>query len=210
MNKDLRDKIEDLHKNDHNDSGNPEDYSDQFKSSEEKDNMSAKQEIDQFEKAEAKPQETKKKPQDDMAHKYAELEDQYKRLMADYKNMSKRMNKEREEIHKYAAQVTIEKILPAMDNFDFAAKSINENTDAAEAKKSIEMLKTQLVMSLAACGLETINTNSKFDPQFHEAISKVKDESKEEGTIVEVVKEGYKIGDRVIRAAMVVVSTKEN
>ncbi len=139
----------------------------------------------------------------------AELDDKYKRLWADQQNMQKRLQREREETYKYAAVTTIEAILPALDNCEFALKSINANTKIEEVVKGIEMLKTQLMMSLQGIGLEEINTNGTYNAELHEAISSVQDSQKAEGSIVEVIKKGFKLRDKIIRPATVVVSTQQ-
>ncbi len=141
--------------------------------------------------------------------KYRELDDQYKRLWADQQNIIKRNQRERQDLLKYAAANTIEAILPALDNFEFAKKSINGNTSHEEVIKSIDMLQEQLLMSLKSIGMTEIETDSKFKAELHEAIAKVKDPSKEEGTIVDVLKKGFKLNDKVLRVATVVVTTKE-
>ena len=146
---------------------------------------------------------------EELKAKYAELEDQYKRVWADQQNMMNRFNREKQDILKYAATNTLDAILPALDNFDFATKSLNESTPFADVIKSINMLQEQLIMSLKSVGLEEVDTSIVFDPQFHEAVSNIKDPSKEEGTIIEVLKKGYKVKDKVLRVATVVVSTKE-
>lgn len=145
---------------------------------------------------------------EELKQKFAELEDQHKRLWADQQNMVNRFNKEKQDIHKYAAASTLEAILPALDNFDFAKKSLNENTDFEEVIKSIAMLQEQLVMSLKSVGLEEVDTNIPFNPEFHEAVTSVPDPQKDEGTILEVLKKGFKVKDRVLRPATVVVSSK--
>ncbi len=152
--------------------------------------------------------EAKKNPDTELQAKYDELEDKYKRLWADQQNMTNRFRREKDEIHKYAAVSTLEAILPALDNFDFATKSLNENTAFEEVIKSIRMLQEQLIMSLNSVGLEEVPTNVKFDPHLHEAVSNLPDAEKEEGTIIEVLKKGFKVKDRVIRPATVVVSSK--
>jgi molecular chaperone GrpE len=141
--------------------------------------------------------------------KYAELEDQYKRLWADQQNIVNRFNRERLDIVKYAASNTIEAILPALDNFDFAKKSINGNTKPEDIIKSIEMLQEQLINSLKSIGLEEINTGIVYNPELHEAVHKIVDSTKPEGSILEVLKKGFKLNEKVIRVATVVVSTKE-
>ena len=141
--------------------------------------------------------------------KYQELDDQYKRLWADQQNIIKRNQRERQDLVKYAAANTVEVILPALDNFEFAKRSINPNTSHEEVIKSIDMLQEQLLMSLRSIGMAEIETNKGFNAELHEAISQVKDPSKEEGTIVEVLKKGFKLNDKVLRVATVVVTTKE-
>ncbi len=141
--------------------------------------------------------------------KHQELDDQHKRLWADQQNIIKRNQRERQDLLKYAAASTIEAILPALDNFEFAKKSINENTSHEEVIKSINMLQEQLLMSLKSVGMTEIDTSKGFNAELHEAISKIKDPSKEEGTIVEVLKKGFKLNDKVLRVATVVVTTKE-
>lgn len=145
---------------------------------------------------------------EELKAKYAELEDQHQRLWADQQNMINRSNREKQDLHKYAAANTLEAILPALDNFDFAKKSINENTEFPEIMKSLDMLQEQLMMSLKSVGLEEVDTSSTFDPQLHEAVTSVPDPEKEEGTVLEVLKKGFKVKDRVLRVATVVVSTK--
>jgi molecular chaperone GrpE len=146
---------------------------------------------------------------EEQRNKYSELEDQYKRLWADQQNIVNRFNRERLDIVRYAASNTIEALLPALDNFDFAKRSINGNTKPEDILKSIEMLQDQLINSLKSVGLEQIDTSSTFNPEHHEAVHKVVDTNKPEGTILEVIKKGFKLNDKVIRVATVVVSTKE-
>jgi len=140
--------------------------------------------------------------------KCAELDDNYKRLWADHQNMVNRFSRERTEIQKYAASSTVEAILPALDNFGFAKKSLNEKTSFEEVLKSIDMLQEQLLMSLKSIGLEEVDTSIAYNPELHEAVSNITDPEKPEGTIVEVLKKGYKLRDKVLRVATVVVSSK--
>jgi molecular chaperone GrpE len=146
----------------------------------------------------------------ELQKKYTELEENYKRLWADQQNMIGRFSREKEDVHRYAAETTLESILPALDNFDFAKKSINSQMSFEEILKSFDMLKAQLMMSLQSIGLEEISPEGIFDPAIHEAVSTVKDSSSPEGTIVDVVKRGFKLKNKVIRPALVVVSTKDS
>lgn len=146
---------------------------------------------------------------EELQSQYQDLDDQYKRLWADQQNMVKRGQKEKQDMVKYAAFATLDAILPALDNFEFAKKSINENTSIEDCVKSIDMLQEQIIMSLKSVGMSEIDTNGIFNPELHEAVSNLVDPEKEEGTILEILKKGYKLNDRVLRVATVVVSTKE-
>ncbi|MCH2226501.1 MAG: nucleotide exchange factor GrpE [Candidatus Caenarcaniphilales bacterium] len=139
---------------------------------------------------------------------FEELDSSYKRLWADQQNMLKRFQKEKDDLRKFAAANTIEAILPALDNFDFAKKSLNQDTAFEEIIKSFDMLKSQFQMALQAVGLSEIATNVPFDPTKHEAVTNVPSAEHEPGTIIEVVKPGYILGERVVRAATVVVASK--
>ena len=144
----------------------------------------------------------------DLKAKLAELDDNYQRLWADQQNMLKRFQREKQDLYKSAAIAAIENIIPALDNFDFAKKSINAETHFEDFIKSLDMLQSHILMSLKAMGLEEIDTNLPFNPELHEAVTSVPNPELEEGTIIEVAKKGYKLKDRVIRAAAVVVSSK--
>lgn len=157
---------------------------------------------------ESAPQSTDK-AFNELKQKYDELEDQYKRLWADQQNMVNRFNREKQETLKYAASNTLETILPALDNFDFAKKNISPEMAHDEIVKSIDMLQQQLFMCLKAVGLEEVDTSCLYNPELHEAVSNIPDPEKPEGTIVEVLKKGFKVKDRVLRVATVVVTTKE-
>ena len=136
---------------------------------------------------------------------FEELDESYKRLWADQQNMLKRFQKDKDDLRKYGAQSTIEAILPAIDNFDFAKKSIKMETAFEEILKSFDMLKMQFQMSLQAIGIAEVKTDMLFDPALHEAVTSVPSEEHPEGTILEVIKAGYQLQGKVIRQALVVV-----
>jgi molecular chaperone GrpE len=119
--------------------------------------------------------------------------------------MLKRFQKDKDDLRKYGAQSTIEAILPAIDNFDFAKKSIKMETAFEEILKSFDMLKMQFQMSLQAIGIAEVKTDVLFDPTLHEAVTSVPSEEHPEGTILEVIKTGYQLQGKVIRPALVVV-----
>ena len=196
MSKETKDNLADLHKND------------QPEPPEQKGSDDAWTQDATAEKKAANSGELNNKLKE-LEKKYAELEDQHKRLWADQQNINNRFQREKQDIHKFAAEKTIEAIMPALDNFEFAKKSINENTKHEDVIKSIDMLQAQLMMSLESVGLTFVNTTVPYDPNLHEAVSNVVDETKEEGTIIEVVKKGFKLKDKVIRPASVIVTTKK-
>ena len=136
--------------------------------------------------------------------KYNDVNEKYMRTLAEYDNYRKRTIKEKETIYPEAKAIVIEKILPILDNFTRALESA-ENKDAFY--EGIVMLKKQLDDTLASLGVEEIKAvGEEFNPELHNAVMHVDDESQGENVIVEEFQKGYKIGDRVIRHSMVKVA----
>ena len=136
--------------------------------------------------------------------KYNELNDRLLRTMAEYDNFRKRSQKEKEAIYPDAIAFSVSAFLPVMDNFERAlsAECADENF-----KKGIEMTYNQLCDAFKKLNVEVINPeNEAFNPDFHNAVMHVEDESFDENVVVEVFQKGYKIGDKVIRFAMVKVA----
>ncbi len=135
-----------------------------------------------------------------------ELENLLKRTLADFDNYRKRTAQEKEAFLKFATEKLITNLLPVVDNFERALQSAEQNQDVASLKTGIEMVYKQLSGELAKAGLETLETQGqKFDPNLHDAAMQRPAEAPE-GTILETYQKGYKLGDKVIRHAMVVVS----
>ena len=133
-----------------------------------------------------------------------ELNDRLLRTMAEYDNYRKRTQKEKESIYPDAISFAVQTMLPVIDNFEFALNS--ECTDE-NFKKGMEMIYGQMLESLKALNVSEINPiGNPFDPEEHNAVMHVEDDSVEENTVVEVLRKGYKLGDRVIRFAMVKVA----
>lgn len=133
-----------------------------------------------------------------------ELNDRLLRTMAEYDNFRKRSQKEKEAIYPDAIAFAVAAFLPVMDNFERAllAECQDENF-----KKGIEMTYSQLNDAFKKLNVEVINPqNEPFNPDFHNAVMHVEDENVEESVVVEVFQKGYKIGDKVIRFAMVKVA----
>ena len=137
----------------------------------------------------------------DAEKKCAELNDKYLRLMAEYDNFRKRSLKERDGIYAEAYSDAVKQLLPVIDNIE---RSVAFATDE-ETRKGLNMIVTQMMEALNKMGVTVIETK-EFDPNVHNAVMHVDDESFGEGEIIEVFQKGYKYKDKVIRYAMVKVA----
>lgn len=135
---------------------------------------------------------------------YDELDDRYKRILAEFENFKKRSSKERDGLYNSILSDVIEVILPVVDNLENAVKAETEDTGY---KQGVELVLKQLKDVLKSKGVEEIKTvGETFDPQLHEAVSSIQDENLGEKEIAQEYRKGYKIGNRVIRHSMVVVA----
>ena len=135
---------------------------------------------------------------------YDELDDRYKRILAEFENFKKRSAKEREGLYNSILSDVIEAILPVVDNLENAAKV---ETKDESYKQGVELVLKQFKDVLTSKGIEEIKAvGETFDPSLHEAVSSVQDDTKGEKEIVQEYRKGYKIGNRVIRHSMVVVA----
>ena len=151
--------------------------------------------------------ENEKTEKDLLKQKQAELDDitdRYKRILAEFENHKKRSQKERENLYNMVLSDVVEAILPILDNLENAVKV---ETKDEEYKKGIELVLKQFQDTLKAKGVEEIKAVGEiFDPELHEAVSSVQDDTKQEKEIVQEYRKGYKIGTKVIRHSMVVVA----
>ena len=133
-----------------------------------------------------------------------ELNDRYKRVMAEFENYKKRSSKERETLYNSILSDVVEVFLPIVDNLENALKV---ETQDVEYKKGVELVLKQFKDILKTKGVEEIPAvGETFDPSLHEAVSSVQDPDKNAQEIVQEYRKGYKIGNRVIRHSMVVVA----
>ena len=133
-----------------------------------------------------------------------DITDRYKRILAEFENFKKRSGKERESLYNMILADIVSSMLPILDNLENAAKA--ESKDE-EYKKGIELVLKQFQDTLKSKGVEEIKTvGETFDPELHEAVSSVQDDTKGEKEIVQEYRKGYKIGTKVIRHSMVVVA----
>ena len=166
-----------------------------------------KEKVEQAEKKENKEREEKhKKEHKEMVPKteYDELNDHYKRILAEFDNYKKRSQKEKESLYSSVLSDVIEVMLPVVDNLENALKA---ETQDENYKQGIELDLKQFKDVLKSKGVEEIETGGKtFDPELHEAVSSIQDENLGEKEIAQEYRKGYKIGNRVIRHSMVVVA----
>ena len=142
--------------------------------------------------------------------KLCDVEGQYLRLLADYQNLQKRATQEKEELHKYAAQKTLEVILPALDTFDYARQSVKPESSSEKIIEDFNLVFEMLLKSLKDIGLETIEeTGVLFDPFYHEVLHQIPTSELPDHTVMQVLKKGYMLNKKVIRPALVSVSTKQ-
>ena len=134
----------------------------------------------------------------------AALNDKYLRICAEYDNFRKRSQKEKEALYKDVKADTLKSFLPVYDNL---LRALAQPTEDAAYAKGVEMIMAQFNTTMEKLGVEKIESlGQSFDPAFHNAVMHVDDETKGENEIVEVFQEGFKMGDKVIRFAMVKVA----
>lgn len=131
-------------------------------------------------------------------NKNKELDEKYLRALADYQNLEKRVDREKENFVKFANAVLILKMIPVLDNLERANEHLKD--------QGIELVIKQFKDALSSEGVKEIEAKgSQFDPQLHEAIEKV---SGDEGKVMEVLEKGYLMGEKVIRPAKVKIGGK--
>ena len=133
-----------------------------------------------------------------------ETEDRLKRVAAEFDNYKKRSSKEKDGLYNSLVGDIVSNFLPIIDNLE---KAVEAETKDEEYKKGVELVLKQFKDVLASRGVTEIEAVGKtFDPELHEAVSSVQDETKGEKEIVQEYRKGYMIGNRVIRHSMVIVA----
>ena len=136
--------------------------------------------------------------------KYNAEHDAYLRLAAEFDNFRKRTTKEKEASYGNGKADTVAKLLPVYDNLE---RALNQETADAAYKKGVEMTMTELVKIFTGLGVEIFgNAGDSFDPALHNAVMHIENEELGENTIAAVFQKGFKLGDKVIRFAMVQVA----
>lgn len=139
--------------------------------------------------------------------KYNELNDKYLRLYSEFDNYRKRTTKERLELFKTASQDILTELIPLIDDFERAQKALNEKSDFKVLKEGVDLVFHKFNNTLTSKGLKAFESIGKaFDPDFHEAVTKIPAPSKKlRGKVVDEIEKGYMLHDKVIRFAKVVV-----
>ncbi len=153
----------------------------------------------------------KKKDKKKEADRAAELEaqlaaanDKYLRLCAEYDNYRRRSQRERDALYGDIKADTVQKFLPVYDNLE---RALRQSTEDEAYRKGVELIMAQFNTTLEKLGVTVVESLGKtFDPALHNAVMHCEDEEKGENEIVEVFQQGFKLGDKVIRFAMVKVA----
>jgi molecular chaperone GrpE len=135
------------------------------------------------------------------------LKEKYLRSLADMDNLRKRCRRDIEEARLNGRKNVLEEVLPALDSVDLALKSIEPDGPNQMVYDGMLMVQKQFLSSMSKFGLKVVEADgAKFDPSLHEAVSYIPSFEVELGVIIEEMRKGYIIGDRLLRASMVVVS----
>lgn len=148
----------------------------------------------------------KKEVQDQLEQRVADLENQLKRAVADYRNLESRISQGRSELTSFVGAELIRKLLPVLDHLEVALGGLSETEKQSGWAKGVELAVKEFKGVLTQEGLDEIAADGLFDPSLHEAVDT---REGDDNIILEVVRRGYRLNDRVIRPAQVVVGRKE-
>jgi molecular chaperone GrpE len=150
----------------------------------------------------------------ELEERLAEIErerDEYlndlKRVAADFENYRKRVARDQEGLVARAHERIVKELLPVLDDLERALEAAAQHEEA-KLEEGVRLVHRELVEALAREGLVEVETDGPFDPHVHEALLSQPSE-KEDGSVIEVLQKGYRLGDRVLRPARVVVSQSE-
>ncbi len=133
-----------------------------------------------------------------------EADDRLLRLAADFENYKKRAARERQEYVALANERLLTELLPVLDDLERALAAAEQHEEA-QLEQGVALVHRSLAALLERHGVTAIDTGGKFDPHVHEAMLSQPSEA-EEGSVLDVVQKGYRLGDRVVRAARVIVA----
>jgi molecular chaperone GrpE len=133
--------------------------------------------------------------------------DLVQRVQADFENYRKRSVRDQERLVAHAHERLVRELLPVLDDLERALEAA-ERHEEAQLVEGVKLVENSLRAALAKEGLTEVDTNGRFDPHVHEALLTQPSEDAEPGTVLEVVQRGYRLGDKVVRPARVIVSTE--
>ena len=133
---------------------------------------------------------------------YKELEEKYMRAYADFENVKKRLEREKNQALEYAYEKIAKDLLPILDALDNAKAAAKEHSAILEG---IALVQDNFLKILSRHGVEAIDTDGEFDPNLHECIMQVAKPEAQDGQIAQVMQQGYKYKERTLRPAMVAV-----
>ena len=172
---------------------------------EKKETAKTEKPVEETKAAEVKEEIKEESAEEKLQKALDEKNDQFLRLYAEYDNFRKRSQKEKQDIYSSSKADVIKEILPVLDNFERAAS--NKEASPEDYQKGIEMIFNQFVQILSKQGVESFGEKGDaFDPNIHNAVMTVEDDSLGENVIAEVFTKGYKLGDKIIRDAVVKVA----
>jgi molecular chaperone GrpE len=131
--------------------------------------------------------------------------DHLRRVAAEFENYRKRAARDQESLAARAAERLVRELLPVLDDLERALQAAEEHEEAT-LEEGVRLVHRQLAETLRKEGLEEVSTEGTFDPHVHEALMARPDEEREAGAILDVVQKGYRIGEKVIRPARVIVA----
>jgi molecular chaperone GrpE len=162
---------------------------------------------DQLDQVEEEQQAVGESLEERLAEAEAEAEahlNDLKRLAAEFENYRKRVSREQEALSTRAAERLVKELLPIADDLERALEAAEQHEEA-KLEEGVRLVHRQLASVLEREGLVEIETNAKFDPHVHEALL-ARPADADEGSVLEVVQKGYRLGDRVLRPARVIVA----
>lgn len=143
---------------------------------------------------------------EEMVKQSQEFFEGWQRERADFVNYKKRIEREQASLKNFVTSEIIKKYLVIIDDMELALKNQPQDQECANWVTGVNLIYQKLISILEKEGVEQIATDGEFDPNVHEALTQVESTDHESGHIVEVMRNGYRIGDRILRPALVVVA----
>ncbi len=138
-------------------------------------------------------------------------QDKYMRLYAEFENYKKRAARDQEEFSKYANERFLKELLPVVDNLERAIVHTKDTKEPGKILEGLELILKQCLEVMGKLGVTGFESHLQpFDPTKHQAIGQMESEEHEEGTVIEEIQRGYRLNDRILRPALVIVSKKKN